>query len=169
MYFLCVCHIIPTTWQQYHHQQHEYGACSLDASLKTPQLHTAPDVSWITPLEYSPEALQRSLDVPGDLIKSIYQLSCTFTEQPVSASAGALSDVVKSLAPGQQLSVGAWSNAVGKAFLQPYDLNHDSSTFTAASTAGAVHQEALAALPADRVAVYTYQPAANATAGTITR
>eukprot|EP00775_Hariotina_reticulata_P012591 gene12591-12723_t len=84
----------------------------------------------------------------------------------IKGAVGAVSDVVKSLAPGQQKDVGAWSSAVGQAFLQPYDLNADSSTFTAAGTAGPVHQAALSALPADRVVVYAYHPAANVTAGT---
>lgn len=47
---------------------------------------------------------------------------------------------------------------VGRAFLEPYDLNSDASTFTAAGTAGPVHH-ALRGLPRE-VAVYTYRPSA---------
>jgi len=46
---------------------------------------------------------------------------------------------------------------IGGAFLQPYDLNADASTFTAADTAGPVHQ-ALEGLDPAAVQVYTYRP-----------
>lgn len=71
--------------------------------------------------------------------------------------AGAVEDAVQTLLPGQQSSgVGAWSSAIGNAFLQPYGLNADASTFTANGTAGGVHQ-AVNSLPRD-VAVYRYNP-----------
>ena len=54
-------------------------------------------------------------------------------------------------------AVGSWSAAIGNAFLQPYDLNSDASTFTATGTAGPVHQQALGQLPPVEVAVYTYE------------
>lgn len=69
--------------------------------------------------------------------------------------AGAVEDAVQTLLPGQQSSgVGAWSSAIGDAFLQPYGLNADASTFTATGTSGSVHQ-AVSSLPQD-VAVYRY-------------
>eukprot|EP00879_Flechtneria_rotunda_P023516 GHRR01024878.1.p1 GENE.GHRR01024878.1~~GHRR01024878.1.p1 ORF type:complete len:572 (+),score=153.32 GHRR01024878.1:161-1876(+) len=71
-------------------------------------------------------------------------------------AAGAVLDAVESLAPGEQQGVGAWSNAVGRAFLEPYGLNSDSSTFTANGTAGPVHQQ-LRNLP-QGVEVYIYTP-----------
>lgn len=46
---------------------------------------------------------------------------------------------------------------VGRAFLEPYDLNSDASTFTAANTSGPVHQ-ALQGLNPQEVQVYTYRP-----------
>lgn len=46
---------------------------------------------------------------------------------------------------------------IGHAFLAPYDLNDDKSTFTALGTTGPVHQ-ALQDLPPDTVQVYQYIP-----------
>lgn len=69
-----------------------------------------------------------------------------------------MSDVVQNLAPGQHEGVGAWSKAVGQAFLQPYGLNADASTFTAAGTAAPVHQQALQRISPTAAQVYTYQP-----------
>jgi hypothetical protein len=46
---------------------------------------------------------------------------------------------------------------IGRAFLEPYDLNSDSSTFTAVGTAGPVHQ-ALQGLDPEKVKVYRYTP-----------
>ncbi|KAF6265849.1 hypothetical protein COO60DRAFT_1697550 [Scenedesmus sp. NREL 46B-D3] len=59
--------------------------------------------------------------------------------------------------------INVWSAAIGEAFLEPYELNGDASTWTAAGTAGSVHQ-ALAGLPAE-VAVYSYKPGGAAAAG----
>ncbi|KAF8071043.1 hypothetical protein HT031_001125 [Scenedesmus sp. PABB004] len=74
----------------------------------------------------------------------------------LTGAAGAILDAARSLARGEQQGVGAWSAAVGAAFLAPYGLNADAATFTAAGTAGPVHQ-ALRGLPPG-VAVYTYRP-----------
>jgi len=46
---------------------------------------------------------------------------------------------------------------IGHAFLAPYDLDGDKSTFTALGTTGPVHQ-ALQDLPPDAVQVYQYIP-----------
>lgn len=62
-----------------------------------------------------------------------------------------------------QPKINVWSAAIGEAFLAPYDLNSEASTWTAAGTAGSVHK-ALADLPAD-VDVYTYKPDGAAAAG----
>ncbi|KAF8071044.1 hypothetical protein HT031_001126 [Scenedesmus sp. PABB004] len=78
------------------------------------------------------------------------------TPPPLAPHAGAILDAARSLARGEQQGVGAWSAAVGAAFLAPYGLNADAATFTAAGTAGPVHQ-ALRGLPPG-VAVYTYRP-----------
>jgi hypothetical protein len=60
--------------------------------------------------------------------------------------------------------INVWSTAIGEAFLEPYGLNSDASTWTAAGTAGSIHQ-ALAELPTD-VDVYSYQPGGAAAAAT---
>ncbi|WIA11773.1 hypothetical protein OEZ85_011867 [Tetradesmus obliquus] len=62
-----------------------------------------------------------------------------------------------------QPKINVWSAAIGEAFLAPYDLNSEASTWTAAGTVGSVHK-ALADLPAD-VDVYTYKPDGAAAAG----
>jgi hypothetical protein len=59
--------------------------------------------------------------------------------------------------------INVWSEAIGEAFLAPYGLDSEASTWTAEGTAGRVHQ-ALADLPAD-VNVYSYKPGSNAAAG----
>lgn len=46
---------------------------------------------------------------------------------------------------------------IGRAFLQPYDLNADASTFTAVNTSGPIHQ-ALQSLSPTAVQVYAYRP-----------
>jgi hypothetical protein len=71
--------------------------------------------------------------------------------------AGAIIDAFRALKPGDQLGIGAWSNAVGQAFLQPYGLNSDAATITAAGTAGPIHQAA-ANLSGQQLQVYTYRP-----------
>jgi hypothetical protein len=53
---------------------------------------------------------------------------------------------------------------IGRAFLQPYDLNSDASTFTADNTTGPVHQ-ALQGLDPQAVQVYAYRPFSNAGGG----
>eukprot|EP00878_Enallax_costatus_P004763 GHUV01005014.1.p1 GENE.GHUV01005014.1~~GHUV01005014.1.p1 ORF type:complete len:688 (+),score=137.57 GHUV01005014.1:137-2200(+) len=79
----------------------------------------------------------------------------------VPGAVGAVKDVVKNLKPGDQKDIGAWSNAVGQAFLDPYGLNSDSATFTAVSTRGPVHQQALKAIDQSAVQVYTFYPGAH--------
>jgi hypothetical protein len=59
--------------------------------------------------------------------------------------------------------INVWSEAIGEAFLAPYGLDSEASTWTAEGTAGRVHQ-ALADLPAD-VDVYSYKPGSNAAGG----
>jgi hypothetical protein len=54
--------------------------------------------------------------------------------------------------------VAGWTKAVGTAFLEPYDLNHDYSTFTAAGTSGKIH-EAVSSLPAMKVYEYNHDGA----------
>jgi hypothetical protein len=76
----------------------------------------------------------------------------------VPGAVGAVKDVVDNFAPGQQEGVGAWSKAVGQAFLQPYGLNADASTFTANDTAAPVHQQALQQISPGTAEVYTYHP-----------
>lgn len=53
---------------------------------------------------------------------------------------------------------------VGRAFLQPYDLNSDASTFTAENTSGPVHQ-ALQGLDPKAVQLYAYRPFSSAGGG----
>lgn len=70
----------------------------------------------------------------------------------------AVEDAFRSLKPGEQLGIGAWSNAIGKAFLAPYNLNSDASTITAAGTAGPIHQAAANLSAQQQLQVYTYRP-----------
>ena len=72
--------------------------------------------------------------------------------------AAAVEDAFKSLKPSDQLGIGAWSNAIGKAFLAPYNLNSDASTITAAGTAGPIHQAAANLSGQQQLQVYTYRP-----------
>eukprot|EP00878_Enallax_costatus_P000930 GHUV01001060.1.p1 GENE.GHUV01001060.1~~GHUV01001060.1.p1 ORF type:complete len:719 (+),score=173.97 GHUV01001060.1:262-2418(+) len=67
-----------------------------------------------------------------------------------SGVTGAVVDVVT----GSKTGPGAWSLAVGDAFLKPYNLNADKSTVTAAGTKGPIHP-ALQQL--NGIDVYTYQ------------
>ncbi|KAF6265851.1 hypothetical protein COO60DRAFT_1623718 [Scenedesmus sp. NREL 46B-D3] len=75
----------------------------------------------------------------------------------IPGAQGAIEDAFRGLQPGQQLGIGAWSNAIGQAFLEPYGLNSDASTITAAGTAGPIHQAA-ARLSGEQLQVYTYRP-----------
>lgn len=75
---------------------------------------------------------------------------------------GASKDVIAQSDKGP----GAWSDSVGNAFLAPYELNADKSTFTANGTQGPIHQE----LDKFDVKVYAYQGDVDSkTAGNITR
>lgn len=79
-----------------------------------------------------------------------------------SPSTGASKDVIAQSDKGP----GAWSDSVGNAFLAPYELNADKSTFTANGTQGPIHQE----LDKFDVKVYAYQGDVDSkTAGNITR
>lgn len=69
-------------------------------------------------------------------------------------NAGAVIDVF-SRSSARSNGPGAWSNSVGDAFLQPYDLNADKSTVTADGTKGPIHHS-LQQLP-NTVKVYKYQ------------
>eukprot|EP00878_Enallax_costatus_P010509 GHUV01010972.1.p1 GENE.GHUV01010972.1~~GHUV01010972.1.p1 ORF type:complete len:534 (+),score=124.46 GHUV01010972.1:703-2304(+) len=89
-----------------------------------------------------------------------YSMTSSATAATAHVS-GAVKDVVKNLKPGDQKDIGAWSNAVGQAFLDPYGLNSDSATFTAVSTRGPVHQQALKAIDQSAVQVYTFYPGAH--------
>lgn len=62
---------------------------------------------------------------------------------------------------------GAWSDSVGNAFLAPYELNNDKSTFTANGTKAPIHQ-ALAGM--EGLKVYPWEGAVDPnTAGNISR
>jgi hypothetical protein len=75
---------------------------------------------------------------------------------------GALKDTVTQDDKGP----GAWSDSVGNAFLAPYELNADKSTFTANGTKGPIHQE----LKKFDVKTYAYQGATDSqTAGNVSR
>lgn len=67
----------------------------------------------------------------------------------LALTAGATKDTIAQNDKGP----GAWSDSVGDAFLAPYDLNADKSTFTANGTKGPIHQE----LNNLDVKVYAYQ------------
>lgn len=69
---------------------------------------------------------------------------------PSLVLSGAVADVVT----GSLAGPGAWSQSVGAAFLEPYNLNSDKSTITANGTKGPIHA-ALKQL--DGVEVYSYQ------------
>jgi hypothetical protein len=120
--------------------------------LPTPStLHSSTLYQYINWRHFS--ALHLPLNSPHPLI----------SESPIasSLSADALSDARVFRRREVDSQVGAWSGAVGNAFLKPYDLNSDASTITASGTAGAVHQEALGQLPPE-VSVYTFEAAAPA-------
>ncbi|WIA31484.1 hypothetical protein OEZ86_002377 [Tetradesmus obliquus] len=76
----------------------------------------------------------------------------------IPGAADAVEDAFRSLKPGQQLGIGAWSNAIGRAFLAPYNLNSDASTITAAGTVGPIHQAAANLSAQQQLQVYTYRP-----------
>jgi hypothetical protein len=54
---------------------------------------------------------------------------------------------------------------IGSAFLQPFDLNSDASTFTADNTSGPVHQALATTLDPQAVQVYHYKPYSPAGGG----
>jgi hypothetical protein len=97
----------------------------------------------------------------GNSTHTVFQ--CTRHVLGCPLSADALSDLRVFRRREVESQVGAWSGAVGNAFLKPYDLNSDASTITASGTSGAVHQEALGQLPPE-VSVYTFEAGTGAAA-----
>jgi hypothetical protein len=71
---------------------------------------------------------------------------------------GAVKDVV---ADRGDRGPGAWSDSIGNAFLAPYELNNDKSTFTANGTAGPIHTN-LGKI-GDNLKVYAWAGASDAT------
>lgn len=78
---------------------------------------------------------------------------------------GALYNFLHTLTGSGNHTIGPWSKAIGRAFLEPYGLNSDASTVTASGTLGNVHQSK-AGLPAE-VDAYTYRPTSTTADGTV--
>lgn len=77
-------------------------------------------------------------------------------------SSGAVKDVITQNDRGP----GAWSDSIGNAFLAPYELNADKSTWTANGTKGPIHE----ALKTMDVKTYVYQGGVDAnTMGNVSR
>lgn len=98
---------------------------------------------------------------PDNLCSAVAALGLDKTLNCVIA--GAFYNFLHTLTGSSNHTVGPWSKAIGKAFLEPYGLNSDASTVTAAGTLGNVHQPT-AGLPA-HVDVYTYRPTSTAADG----
>jgi hypothetical protein len=73
----------------------------------------------------------------------------------ITSPAGAWQDIFDGGDEGAaDADVAGWTKAVGNAYLEPYDLNDDNSTFTAVGTSGKIH-EAVSSLAS--VKVYQYK------------
>jgi hypothetical protein len=86
----------------------------------------------------------------------------TYPPNTPTAPTGATKDAIVNSDKGP----GSWSDSVGNAFLAPYELNADKSTFTAIGTKGPIHQQ----LNDFDVKVYPYQGAVDGnTTGNVSR